>query len=90
MAEIRRVLRPGGVLHAIVPRWDVVNAVADPTHVRLFHPQTFKYFCVARSGRPLFRPLLVACDEASVFADLQPVTGDEEPPDATELARFFS
>jgi SAM-dependent methyltransferase len=89
MAEIQRVLGPCGVLHAVVPRWDVVNAIADPTHLRLFHPQTFKYFCVPRAGRTLFRPLLVTCDDASVFADLQPVTADEPPPDATELARFF-
>lgn len=90
MDEIHRVLQPGGMLHALAPRWDAVNAVADPTHVRPVHPQTFKYFCVARDSRPVFRPLLVSCDHDTVYADLEPVPAGASPPDAVELARFFS
>jgi SAM-dependent methyltransferase len=44
--ECHRVLRPGGVLHVLSPWWRYVNAVADPTHVRLLDVQTFKGICV--------------------------------------------
>ena len=40
--ECHRVLRPGGVLHVMSPWWRHVNAVADPTHVRLLDVQTIK------------------------------------------------
>jgi SAM-dependent methyltransferase len=90
MDEVHRVLQPGGMLHLLAPRWDAVNALADPTHVRPVHPQTFKYFCVGRDGRRVFRPLLVACDHDTVYADLEPVSAGEPLPDAVELARFFT
>lgn len=89
MDEVHRVLQPGGLLHVLAPRWDAVNALADPTHVRPVHPQTFKYFCVGRDGHRVFRPLLVACDHDTVYADLEPVPAGEPLPDAVELARFF-
>ncbi len=85
--ECHRVLRPGGVLHVLSPWWRYVNAVADPTHVRLLDVQTIKGICV-RPGRPWY-PLHAACDGASVFADLTPVSDARQPPDVARMARFF-
>jgi SAM-dependent methyltransferase len=88
--ECHRVLRPGGVLHVMSPWWRHVNAVADPTHVRLLDVQTFKGICGQRPpGTPRWYPLHVGCDGASIFADLTPLTPDDPAPTATQLARFF-
>jgi SAM-dependent methyltransferase len=89
LTEIHGILRPGGVLHVMVPDWRFVNAVADPTHVRFFSTQTFKYFCCPHSGMPLFRPLAVAGLEDHVLADLQPVKDGEPPASPLELVKFF-
>jgi SAM-dependent methyltransferase len=86
--ECHRVLRPGGVLHVLSPWWGHVNAVADPTHVRLLDTQTIKGIC-ARPGSPRWRPLHVSCDGATVFADLTPAAADFEP-DPAQQARFFN
>lgn len=83
--ECHRLLRPGGILHVLSPWWHHVNAVADPTHVRLLDTQTFKGIC-ARPGAPRWYPLHVGNDGSTVFADLTP-TVDEVPPTVT--ARFF-
>jgi SAM-dependent methyltransferase len=90
MNEVHRVLRPRGVLHVITPAHDFVNAVADPTHVRFFDVQTFKYFCCARPGMRVFRPLSVARTPDSVLADLAPVKPGETPSSPLELARHFA
>jgi SAM-dependent methyltransferase len=85
--ECHRVLRPGGVLHVLSPWWKHVNAVADPTHVRFLDTQTVKGIC-SSPGRPVWHPLHVSRDDATVFADLTPgAPGDE--PDPRQLARFF-
>lgn len=89
MNEVHRVLKPGGALHVMVPNWQFVNAVADPTHVRFFHPQTFKYFCSARPALKPFRPLSIAEAADDLFADLRPVKANETAPSEEELARFF-
>lgn len=89
MNEIHRVLKPDGVLHVMVPSARHVNALADPTHRRLFHRQTFKFFCRPYPGLRRFRPLGIAETDADLFADLQPLapgTADAGPQD---LARFF-
>jgi len=39
--EIHRVLKPGGTLVAKVPEFPCRAAVADPTHVRFFVPESF-------------------------------------------------
>lgn len=88
MNEIHRVLKPDGVLHVMVPYWKSVNAVADPTHVRFFNPQTFKFFCRPYPQSRCFRPLMIATNEIDVFADLQPVV-EGETVSELELARFF-
>jgi SAM-dependent methyltransferase len=87
VAECHRVLRPGGVLHVLSPWWKHVNAVADPTHVRLLDTQTIKGIC-SGPERPSWYPLHVGRDESTIFADLTPVT-DGEGPDERHLARFF-
>jgi SAM-dependent methyltransferase len=84
--ECHRVLRPGGVLHVLSPWWKHVNAVADPTHVRLLDTQTVKGIC--RSPDHPWYPLHVSRDDSTVFADLTPV-GPGEEPDPRQLARFF-
>ncbi|GGM12670.1 MULTISPECIES: methyltransferase domain-containing protein [Micromonospora] len=89
--ECHRVLRPGGVLHVMSPWWGHVNAVADPTHVRLLDVQTIKGICLQRPpGSPRWYPLHAGCDGASIFADLTPLAPDADPPSPTHLARFFS
>jgi SAM-dependent methyltransferase len=88
--ECHRVLRPDGVLHLMAPWWRHVNAVADPTHLRLFDVQTVKGICTGREGAPRWYPLHVSCDGASVFADLAPVNGDQREVDDLAMARFFA
>lgn len=88
--ECHRALRPGGVLHVMSPWWRHVNAVADPTHVRLLDVQTFKGICGQRpSGAPRWYPLHAGCDGASIFADLTPLAPDAPAPSPVHLARFF-
>ena len=87
--ECHRVLRPGGVLHVMSPWWGHVNAVADPTHVRLLDVQTIKGICQRPLGTPRWYPLHAGCDGASIFADLTPLGEDDPEPDESHLARFF-
>jgi SAM-dependent methyltransferase len=88
--ECHRALRPGGVLHVMSPWWRHVNAVADPTHVRLLDVQTVKGICGQRPpGTPRWYPLHASCDGASIFADLTPLPADAPAPAASHLARFF-
>ncbi|MFC0865560.1 methyltransferase domain-containing protein [Sphaerimonospora cavernae] len=89
LAECHRILRPGGVLHVLTPWWRHVNAVADPTHVRLLDVQTFKYLCRPDHAGRCWYPLVVTRDEATVFADLLPVKAGVRPADEQRLARFF-
>jgi SAM-dependent methyltransferase len=86
--DCHRVLRPDGVLHLLAPSWRHVNAVADPTHVRLFDVQTIKSICLRPKPAPRWSPLHVATDGVSVFADLRPCVPDEAPEPAA-LGRFF-
>jgi SAM-dependent methyltransferase len=88
--ELHRVLRPEGVLHVMVPHRASVNAWADPTHVRFFHPQTFKFLCRPYPElRPYF-PLIVSASEEDIFADLQPVGAGRALASEEDLARFFN
>jgi SAM-dependent methyltransferase len=88
VADCHRVLRPGGVLHVLSPWWKHVNAVADPTHVRLLDKQTVKGIC-SGPDRHAWYPLHVGRDESTVFADLTPLPPGEGP-DERQLARFVS
>lgn len=87
--EVHRVLRPAGMLHVISPWWGHVNAVADPTHVRLLDVQTIKGICRTPAGEQRWFPRHVGCDGASVFADLTPLGPGDPLPSAAHLARFF-
>ena len=87
--ECHRILRPGGVLHVMSPWWGHVNAVADPTHVRLLDVQTIKGICQRPPGTPRWYPLHAGCDGASIFADLTPLGPDDPEPEPAHLARFF-
>lgn len=87
--ECHRALRPGGTLHVMSPWWGHVNAVADPTHVRLLDIQTIKGICQRPPGTPRWYPLHAGCDGASIFADLTPLGPDDPGPDVSHLARFF-
>ncbi|MFI6758795.1 methyltransferase domain-containing protein [Micromonospora sp. NPDC050417] len=87
--ECHRVLRPGGVLHIMSPWWGHVNAVADPTHVRLLDVQTIKGICSRPPGTPRWYPLHAGCDGASIFADMTPMSPDDPEPAASHMARFF-
>jgi len=87
--DCHRVLRPDGTLHLMSPWWGHVNAVADPTHVRLLDVQTIKGICQRRSGAPRWYPLHAGCDGATVFADLARVGPDDPDPAMSQLARFF-
>lgn len=88
MNEIHRVLHPDGVAHVMVPHWRHSNAVADPTHVRYFGPETFRYFCQQRPVVSCFWPLSVSVCDDTVFADLRPAVGTQGPGPEV-LARFF-
>lgn len=88
MRELHRILRPSGVLHVLTPSWHHVNAVADPTHVRLMDIQTLRYFTQRRPGVSPWRPLLAHQTDDTVFADLQPIKDDAVVTRA-EIARWF-
>jgi SAM-dependent methyltransferase len=88
--EVHRVLRPDGIAYVLAPWWRYVNAVADPTHVRLLDLQTIKGIC-CRAGSPrTWLPLHASCDGATIFAELRPIKDDSaESPDLVHMARFF-
>lgn len=88
MRELHRILRPTGVLHVLAPYWGHVNAVADPTHVRMMDAQTLKYFTRMRPGVQPWRPLMVQQTDDTVFADLQPIK-DGGVVERGEIARWF-
>ena len=87
--EVHRILRPDGVAFVLSPWWQYVNAVADPTHVRMLDVQTIKGICRRPGTSRLWYPLHAACDGATIFAELQPLSDESEYPDEAELARFF-
>lgn len=53
--ECHRVLKEDGILHGCVPLANTIPALKDPTHVRVFIPETFSYFTgtnPAKADRP--------------------------------------
>ena len=44
MNEVHRVLKPGGLFNIEVPMYPFPEAFQDPTHVRFFVENSFKYF----------------------------------------------
>jgi hypothetical protein len=73
---------------SLTPSWRHVNAVADPTHVRLMDIQTFKYFCLPHPGVPPWQPLAIASSNDTIFADLQPLKYGTTV-NRAQIARWF-
>lgn len=48
--ECWRVLRPGSLLEFRLPAWDNPYSYRDPTHYRVFHPESFHYWCPDAPG----------------------------------------
>lgn len=48
--ECWRVVMPGGLLEFRVPQWNHDLSFRDPTHCRVFHRQTFHFFCPDAPG----------------------------------------
>lgn len=55
MNEMQRVLKVGGVADIEVPVFPYWTAIADPTHISFFVPQSFAYFCTAESYKRAVR-----------------------------------
>lgn len=51
MNEMHRITMPGGSVEIEVPVFPYWTAIADPTHLQFFVPQTFAYFCTSDSYR---------------------------------------
>jgi SAM-dependent methyltransferase len=51
LAEIHRILKPGGVAEIIVPSTDGPGAFQDPTHVTYWNRNTFLYFISGYMGK---------------------------------------
>jgi len=48
--ECHRVITPGGLLEFRVPQWSNPYSWRDPTHYRVFHRETFHYWCQDAPG----------------------------------------
>jgi ubiquinone/menaquinone biosynthesis C-methylase UbiE len=48
--ECRRVLEPGGTLEFRVPQYTNPYSWRDPTHYRVFHKESFYYWCPNAPG----------------------------------------
>ena len=48
--ECHRVIAPGGTLEFRVPQWNNPYSYRDPTHYRVFHRETFHYWCQDAPG----------------------------------------
>jgi len=48
--EAWRVLTPGGSLSMRLPAYDNPYSFRDPTHQRIFHPESFLYWCPNAKG----------------------------------------
>ena len=48
--ECWRVVTPGGLLEFRLPQWNHHYSYRDPTHYRVFHRETFYYWCPDAPG----------------------------------------
>jgi O-antigen chain-terminating methyltransferase len=91
LAEIRRVLRPGGLLIAECPNPHSLRVGAalfwqDPTHQRPLLPETLELFLRAAGFDVLRRESLHPFPDEQLFVDDQGGTGAVTDADMTELA----
>jgi hypothetical protein len=49
--ECHRILRSNGTLVMRLPAWDNPLSYRDPTHRRVFHPESFLYWCPQNPGQ---------------------------------------
>ena len=54
LKECYRVLKHGGALYVEVPKFPSDAAIADPTHVRYFVDETFKYITEYEGARKMY------------------------------------
>lgn len=67
MNEIWTVLKPGGVADIEVPVFPYWPAIADPTHVSFFVPQTFAYFVICREDHEHGRTMECVEDKRRLY-----------------------
>ncbi len=53
--ECHRILAPDGKLSMRLPAYDHHLSYRDPTHYRVFHPQTFDYWCPTGTSSSLWQ-----------------------------------
>jgi predicted SAM-dependent methyltransferase len=49
--ECYRILRPDGTLTMRLPAWDNPLSYRDPTHRKVYHEETFLYWCPSNPGQ---------------------------------------
>ena len=53
IAELHRVLKPGGKLYALTPAYPNASVFTDPTHVNFITLGTWRYFCFDAGTPPM-------------------------------------
>ena len=56
LAEIHRILKPGGKVRIVVPHFLHQGAWRDPDHKKAFAPDSFKYYCASHPHFSKYNP----------------------------------